>query len=138
MSQTLKAGRKLLMDNPIVVTAIAWFFPGAGHLVQKRYRRALIIGISIWAMFIISLFSGGAYYPGFDFKDGQLLYLLNVFSKLGNGLGALISFFASVESAPDIAARATFEYGGRFLETAGLLNYLATADALDINLGRKK
>jgi hypothetical protein len=37
-----------------------------------------------------------------------------------------------------MAARATFEYGGRFLETAGLLNYLATIDAIDINLGRKK
>ena len=89
-------------------------------------------------MFIIALLSGGAYYPGFDFRDGQLLFLLNVFAKLGNGLGALISFLASVEPAPNMAARATFEYGGRFLETAGLLNYLAMIDAIDINLGRKK
>jgi hypothetical protein len=89
-------------------------------------------------MFVIALLSGGAYYPGFDFRDGQLLFLLNVFAKLGNGLGALISFLASVEPAPNMAARATFEYGGRFLETAGLLNYLAMIDAIDINLGRKK
>ena len=89
-------------------------------------------------MFIVALLSGGAYYPGFDFRDGQLLFLLNVFAKLGNGLGALISFFASLEPAPNMAARATFEYGGRFLETAGLLNYLATMDAIDINLRRKK
>src|SRR5687767_7288866 len=126
------------MDNPIVVTAIAWFFPGAGHLVQKRYRRALIIGISIWAMFIISLISGGAYYPGFDFKDGQLLYLLNVFATLGNGLGEVIRFLVSVAPAPNMAARATFEYGGRFMEVAGLLNFLAVIDALDIHYGRKK
>lgn len=126
------------MDNPIVIGIISWFFPGAGHLAQGRYKRGLLIGGSIWVMFIIALISGGAYYPGFDFKDGQLLYLLNVVAKMGNGLGAIIGWLASVEPAPNMAARATFEYGGRFLETAGLLNYLAAMDAIDISFGRKK
>ena len=126
------------MDNPIVVAVLAWFFPGAGHLVQKRIKRGLIISAAIWTMFVIAILSGGAYYPGFEFKDGQLLYLLNVFATFGNGLGSLISFLVSVEPNKDVAARATFEYGGRFLEVAGLLNYLAVMDAIDINLGRKK
>ncbi|HVF29496.1 MAG TPA: DUF6677 family protein [Pyrinomonadaceae bacterium] len=126
------------MDNPIIIGIISWFFPGAGHLVQRRYKRAILIGGAIWVMFIVALFSGGAYYPGFEYRDGQLLYLLNVISKLGNGLGSVIGFFASVQPEPNVAARATFEYGGRFIETAGLLNYLATMDAIDISLGRKK
>ncbi len=87
---------------------------------------------------IIALVSGGAYYPGFDFKDGALLYLLNVFAKLGNGLGAFISFILSASPPPNVAAWATFEYGGRFLEIAGLLNFLAVLDSIDIYLGRKK
>ena len=127
-----------LKENPVIVALRGWFFPGAGHLVQGRYVRGLVIGGAIWVMFIVALLSGGAYYPGFDFKDGQLLYLLNVFAKLGNGLGSIVSFLASVEPAPNMAARATFEYGGRFMEAAGLLNYLAAIDAVDINLGRKK
>jgi len=126
------------MDNPIVVGIIAWIFPGAGHLAQKRYKRGLVIGGAIWGMFLIGILSGGAYYPGFDFQDGTLLYILNVFAKLGNGLGYLISFLASVEPSPNVAARATFEYGGRLVETAGLLNFLAIIDAVDIALGRKK
>ncbi|HTH37388.1 MAG TPA: DUF6677 family protein [Pyrinomonadaceae bacterium] len=126
------------MDSPIIVGIAAWLFPGAGHLLQKRFNRGALLAISIWAMFIVGLWSGGAYYPGFDFKDGALLYLLNVFATFGNGLGDLISFLVSVEPAKDVAARATFEYGGRFLEVAGLLNYLAVIDAIDINLGRKK
>ncbi|NOT47128.1 MAG: hypothetical protein HOP17_05185 [Acidobacteria bacterium] len=126
------------MDNPILIGVLAWFFPGAGHLVQKRIKRGLLISAAIWTMFIIAILSGGAYYPGFGFKDGQLLYLLNVFSTFGNGLGELIRFLVSVEPSKDVAARATFEYGGRFLEVAGLLNYLAVIDAIDINLGRKK
>ncbi len=126
------------MDNPIVVGILVWVFPGAGHLAQKRYKRGLVVGGAIWGMFLIGILSGGAYYPGFDFKDGTLLYILNVFAKLGNGLGYLISFLASVEPNPNVAARATFEYGGRLVETAGLLNFLAIIDAADIALGRKK
>jgi len=89
-------------------------------------------------MFIIAILSGGASYPGFDFKDGSLLYLLNIFARFGNGLGALISFFWMANSSANVASWATFEYGGRFLEIAGLLNYLAALDAVDIHLGRKK
>jgi hypothetical protein len=126
------------MQNPFVIGILAWIFPGAGHLVQGRTTRALLIGGAIWVMFIVGVFSGGAYYPGFDFKDGQLLYLLNVFAKLGNGLGWLVSFLMSVTPSPDTPALATFEYGGRMVEAAGLLNYLATIDALDIHFGRKK
>jgi hypothetical protein len=126
------------MDNPILIGIISWFFPGAGHLVQKRWKRGIVISAVVWLMFIIALASGGAYYPGFEFKDGGLLYLLNVFARLGNGLGALISLVASASPSPNVAALATFEYGGRFLEAAGLLNYLAAIDAVDIRLGRKK
>lgn len=126
------------MQNPFLIGLIAWLFPGAGHLAQGRRQRALVIGGAICLMFIVGVLSGGAYYPGFDFKDGQLLYLLNVFAKLGCGIGWFTSFLASVQPSPNTPALATFEYGGRMVEVAGLLNYLAVIDALDIHFGRKK
>jgi hypothetical protein len=126
------------MDNPYFIGIVSWLFPGAGYILQRRWKRGIIVGGVIWAMFIIAVISGGAYYPGFDFKDGALLYLLNVFARLGNGLGAIISFLLSASPPPSVAAWATFEYGGRFLEIAGLLNFLAILDSIDINLGRKK
>ena len=126
------------MDNPIIIGVLAWIFPGAGHLIQGRLKRGIIISVVIWTMFIIAIVSGGAHYPGFDFKDGALLYLLNVFARFGNGLGALVSFLIAGTPSPQVAALATFEYGGRFLEVAGLLNYLAVIDAVDIVVGRKR
>ena len=126
------------MDNPIVIGIISWLFPGAGHFLQKRVKRGAIIAAVIWTMFIIAIISGGAHYPGFDFKDGALLYLLNVFARCGNGLGAIVSLVLAGNPSPQVAALATFEYGGRFLEVAGLLNYLAAIDAVDIAVGRKK
>jgi hypothetical protein len=126
------------MENPVLVGIVAWLIPGAGHFAQKRIKRGLIIAAVFWVMFIVAVISGGAYYPGFDFKDGQLLYLLNVFARMGNGLGAAISWIIAASPMPDVAARATFEYGGRLLEIAGLINFLAVMDSIDISLGRKK
>jgi hypothetical protein len=126
------------MDNPIVIGILSWFVPGAGHLVQKRLKRGIIIAGVIWTMFIIAVISGGAYYPGFEFKDGALLAMLNIFARWGNGSGAIVSYIISSTPDATIAARATFEYGGRLLEIAGLLNYLAALDAVDIAVGRKR
>jgi hypothetical protein len=126
------------MENPLLIGIISWLFPGAGHLLLRRYTRAGIIAGIVWLMFAIAVISGGAHYPGFDFKDGALLYLLNVFARFGNGLGALVSMIMAANPSPQVAALATFEYGGRFLEVAGLLNYLAALDAVDIASGRKK
>jgi hypothetical protein len=126
------------MDNPVLIGIVAWLFPGAGHLIQGKITRGIIISAVIWLMFIIAILSGGAHYPGFDFKDGALLYLLNIFAKLGNGIGAIVSMIMAATPSQQVAARATFEYGGRFLEVAGLLNYLAIMDAIDIAVGRKK
>ena len=126
------------MENPFLVGLVSWFLPGVGHIMQGRLKRGIIIGAVIWLMFIVAIIGGGAYYPGFDFKDGALLYLLNIFARFGNGLGALVSYLFSMNPSPGVAAGATFEYSGRFLETAGLLNYLAVLDAIDINVGRKK
>jgi hypothetical protein len=126
------------MDNPILIGIISWWLPGAGHLLQRRIKRGVIICVVVWTMFIIAVVSGGAHYPGFDFKDGALLYLLNVFARCGTGIGAIVSFVISATPSPQVAALPTFEYGGRFLEVAGLLNYLAAIDAVDIAAGRKK
>src|SRR5947208_13320287 len=106
------------MENPVMIALLSWLLPGTGHLIQKRLKRGIIIAGVVWTMFTIALISGGAYYPGFDFKDGMLLYMLNVFARCGNGLGALISYAISASPDPTVAARATFEYGGRFLEVA--------------------
>lgn len=126
------------MDNSIFIGIISWFLPGSGHLLQGRIKRGIIVAAVVWLMFVIAIVSGGAHYPGFEFKDGALLYLLNVFARFGNGLGAVVSYIIAGTPSPNVAALATFEYGGRFLEVAGLLNYLATLDSVDISRGRKK
>jgi hypothetical protein len=126
------------MENSLISAVLAWFVPGAGHFMIGKWQRGLIIAAVVWTMFVVGMLSGGAYYPGYAFKDGALLVILNIFAKLGNGLGFLVGTLLSMSPQPNIAAWATFEYGGRFLEVAGLVNFLAVIDAADISLGRKE
>ncbi|REJ78483.1 MAG: hypothetical protein DWQ47_03250 [Acidobacteria bacterium] len=126
------------MENTFLTGVAAWVIPGGGYFVQKRWIRGAVVSGSIFAMFFIALASGGHYYPGLKFEEGALLYLLNIFARLGSGFIAGVSYLVGTNPPPDAAGAATFEYGGRFLEVAGLLNYLAIVDSLDLLKGRKE
>lgn len=126
------------MNNPYIIGILSWIFPGAGYLILGRMKRGLIIGGTLWVMFIVAVISGGAYYPGLTFEEGALLYILNIFAKLGNGLGTLISVVLNMNPPRDVAAWSTFEYGGRLLEMVGLLNFLSIIDVFDIQKERKQ
>jgi len=118
----------------------AWFFPGAGHLMQRKWGRAAVMGGSVWLCFVLGLAMGGHM---FDLSTGQgssaLLQIPPMVANLGSGVLYVICWLMGVGFAddPQQAARATFEYGNTFLLIAGLLNYLTMLDAFDIAAGRK-
>ena len=121
--------------------AAGWLVPGAGHLLQGRWERALLLGGSVWACFLAGLWMGGHL---FIVKSGEtgssILYQIPpMIANLGAGLLYLICWFMGTGFADDPvqAARATYEYGNTFLLVAGLLNYLCMLDAFDISAGRK-
>ena len=55
------------LRTPWLAGALAWAFPGAGHLYQRRYFKGAIIGVSIWSVLLFGLFAG-SYRE--DFSDG--------------------------------------------------------------------
>lgn len=120
-----------------IASILQWFVPGAGYAKVGHWQRGLIVGGAVWVMLIIGIFSGGATYPGIDLNQGLLLYVIHVFACAGNGLGYLFTLVAAANAPQNVAAWSTFEYGGRFLEVAGLLNYLAAIDVFDIASRRK-
>lgn len=120
---------------------VAWIVPGAGHLLQGRWGRGLLLGGAVWAMFVVGLLVGGHLF-GLGGREGGLSALLQVppaIANLGAGLLYLVCWATNtgfLDSAEQ-ARRATFEYGNTFLLVAGLLNYLSMLDAFDIRAGRK-
>ncbi len=134
------------INRPVVKTpgrawligVAAWAVPGLGHLLQGRWVRALILGGSVWAMFLIGLAIGGHLFrigPN-DQGLGAALQLLPMSANFGAGL-LYISCWLTNTGFLEQAQRVTYEYGNTFLLCAGLLNYLAMLDAFDIAAGRK-
>ncbi|HEV8367623.1 MAG TPA: DUF6677 family protein [Pyrinomonadaceae bacterium] len=122
------------------VTVLAWFIPGAGHLLLRRWIRAALMGGSVWLCFFLGMRMGGHM---FNLSTGQgssaLLQVPPMIANLGSGALYIVCWLLDVGFADDLtqAARATYEYGNTFLLIAGLLNYLNMLDVFDIAAGRK-
>jgi hypothetical protein len=119
----------------------AWAVPGAGHFLQGRWVRGLIIAAAVCGMFLMGLVFGGHLFGLGGGGDGasSLLQLPPMIANLGTGMLYLLCWAGNTgfSDAAEYARRATFEYGNTFLLVAGLLNYLAMLDAFDIAAGRK-
>jgi hypothetical protein len=116
----------------IVVMILGWAVPGLGHAVQKKYLRAVLFFISIFAMTGLGLAMGGRVYP---FQTDNPLTILAFFADLGNGLFYGLSRFIGLGGGE--LERATFEFGTAYIAGAGLLNFLIALDAYDIGAGKK-
>lgn len=118
-----------------------WFVPGAGHFLQGRWVRGLIISAAVYGMFVIGLVFGGHLFGLGGTEEGfaRLLQVPPTIANLGTGILYVLCWLTDTgfSDGAEYARRATFEYGNTFLLVAGLLNYLAMLDAFDIAAGRK-
>ena len=121
-----------LTTNAVVAPIVGWLVPGAGHLMLKRYVRGVLLMISVVAMFLIGLgMQGRVYKP----NGGDILDILGFVGDVGSGA---LYFLARIMGwGTQLATNAPADYGKTFLIVAGLLNYLAAADAHHIALGKK-
>jgi hypothetical protein len=116
----------------ILAPAIGWLIPGAGHLIQKRLIRGVLLLASIGAMFILGLMMNGRVYKP---NGGDILDILGFVGDIGAGGFYIIARAMELGGGP--AARATADYGKVFIIVAGLLNFISVADAYHIAIGKK-
>ncbi|MEP6919903.1 MAG: DUF6677 family protein [bacterium] len=118
-----------------------WLVPGAGHLLQGYWLRAILLGGSVWICFICGFLMGGHLFRFTGGGEGftSILQIPPMIGNLGTGLLYIVCWLLGIGFAnePEQAALATFEYGWTLLIIAGLLNYLSMLDAFDIAAGRK-
>src|ERR1700722_17220592 len=62
--------------------AIGWLIPGAGHLIQKRWIRGLLLMGAVAGMFAFGLAMQGKVYQS---NTGDLLDILGFIGDLGSG-----------------------------------------------------
>jgi len=117
----------------VIAPAIGWLIPGAGHMIQKRWIRGALLFISIVTMFLLGLAMQGRIYRA---NGGDILEILGFVGDVG--AGALYILSVAQDWGQGAIAFATADYGTKFMIVAGLLNFIAVADAYHIAIGKKK
>lgn len=110
-----------------------WLIPGFGHLLLGRKWRALILFLSILAMFLFGLAMKGEF---FSTQSGSYLESLGYFGELCVGVAMPAARFFGYSGGDPFFVSS--DYGTAFLVAAGMLNALTILDAYDIALGRKE
>ena len=131
-TETPKLDAQPLTTMSVVAPAIAWLIPGAGHLIQKRWIRGLLLMASIVSMFAIGMALQGRIYKP---NGGDILDMLGFVGDVG--AGALYIVTRAMDWGQGAISHATADYGTKFLIVAGLLNFIAAADAYHIAIGKK-
>ena len=111
---------------------LGWLIPGAGHLLTRHWIRALLLFLSITAMFFLGLaMQAKVYVP----NTGDPLDILGFAGDIGTGV---LYFFARIFSLGQSTVQlVTADYGTKFVVVAGLLNFVAAVDAHNLRIGRK-
>ena len=116
--------------------AVAWLIPGGGHMMMKRQGRAALIMVSVTLMFLFGLFMRGSMFTP---QNGDLLTILincgGFVGDLASGILYLMATWLGYNQ-PDVAGH-VYDYGTKFLVSAGLLNVLAMVDVYEIAVGKK-
>src|SRR5438128_10048679 len=116
----------------VIVPAVAWLIPGAGHLIQKRWIRGVLLMASIVSMFVLGLLMQGRVYRP---NGGDILDILGFVGDVG--AGGLYILTRAMNWGQGAIAHATADYGTTFLIVAGLLNFIRVADAYHNAIGKK-
>ena len=117
----------------VIAPALGWLIPGAGHMIQKRWIRGALLFISIVTLFLFGLAMQGHIYRA---NGGDILEMLGFVGDVGGG--ALYILCVVQDWGQGAIAFATADYGTKFMIVAGLLNFIAVADAYHIAIGKKK
>ncbi|MFB3916692.1 MAG: DUF6677 family protein [Terriglobales bacterium] len=117
----------------VVAPAVGWLIPGAGHLIQKRWIRGVLLMISVVAMFVLGVLMQGKIYSP---NTGDLLDILGFIGDVGAGGLYVVSH--ALGWGQGAIYRATADYGTKYIIAAGLLNIICAVDAYHIAIGKKK
>lgn len=102
-------------------------------MIQKRWIRGALLFISIVTLFLLGLAMQGRIYRA---NGGDILDILGFVGDLG--AGGLYIVTLAMDWGSNAIAFAVADYGTKFMIVAGLLNFIAVADAYHIAIGKKQ
>lgn len=107
--------------------------PGLGHLLQRRWGRALVFFVAVGGLAICGFLLRGNIFPA-HYADA--FGALGFFADAGSGVFYYLARFFEA-AGPDVS-RAAGDYGTRFIAASGVVNLISVCDAYEIASGRRK
>ena len=113
----------------VVAAAAAWGVPGLGHLLLRRWGKALIYFLAVG-----SLVTAGMLMRGNIFHSGgaDAFETLGFLADLGSGVFYFLA--PRIDAAGPDVSHAAGDYGTRLIAAAGVLNMLCVLEAFEIGL----
>ena len=131
-AEKLATAQPQITRMSVLAPAMGWLIHGAGHLSQTRWIRGLLLMASIVTMFLLGLaMQGRVYRP----NGGDILDILGFVGDIG--AGGLYIVTRAMDWGQGAIAHATADFGTKYIIVAGLLNFIAVADAHHIAIGKK-
>src|SRR2546428_7829139 len=121
-----------ITNMSVIVPAVAWLMPGAGHLIQKRWIRGVLLMVSIVTMFVLGLLMDGRVYRP---NGGDILDILGFIGDVGAGGVYIVT--RAMDLGQGAIAHSTADYRTKFFILAWLLNFISGADAHHHSTGDK-
>jgi hypothetical protein len=115
------------------IAIIAWLVPGLGHLLLRRWGRALAFFVAVGGLVMTGyLMRGNVFPPHSQDPFGTLGFIADACS------GVFYLLARVVEASGPNVSRAVGDYGTRFIAAAGIVNVLGICDAYELAAGRRR
>jgi hypothetical protein len=131
-TQINEARRKRTGVDPVLAALLAWIVPGLGHLLFRRWGRALAFLISVGGLAISGYWMRGNV---FSARSPDPFGTLGFLADAGSGVFYFLARIFEV-AGPNVA-HAAGDYGTRFIASAGIVNLLAALDVYEIASRRR-
>jgi len=117
----------------IVAAVAAWLVPGLGHLLLRRWAKAVVYFLAVGSLAVAGLLMRGNI---FSSSGADAFEMLGYVADIGSGVFYFLAQRIDV-AGPDVS-HAAGDYGTRLIATAGVLNMLCVLEAFEIGLRRRE
>jgi len=126
------SGVKQNPANSAFIAMAAWIVPGLGHLLLRRWARALGFFLASAGLALTGLALRGEV---FSSHSNDPFGALGFLADWGSGIFYFVARIFET-AGPDIS-HASGDYGTRFIAASGIVNLLGVIDAFGIARGRR-
>ncbi len=130
MSEAAKQETKGNAGLGISAGLAGWLVPGLGHLILRRWDKAIAYFLCVGTLACVGLAMRGGV---FDSSAADMFDRLGFLADLGAGVFYFLAH--TIQAAGPDVAHASGDYGTRLFATAGVLNLLTVLEAYETGRG---